>query len=116
MKKTGFWLYFWALAHNVGIVAVIVSYAGIAAFEIGWVARMCSALAVYLIVVIALIRKGRVLHPVLVYGLPLIVILLCVYELMNGPSLHLVTLTFLVIGRVMDMRGRRDTQPNQSVV
>ena len=106
MKKTGFWFYLWALVLNAGIVILLVFEGGVSGFvatRVGWI---CAALAAYLLVAIAVIRSGRVSHPVLTYGLPCVVILLLGYEVIHGPSLNLVTLTLLALGRAWDIRGK----------
>lgn len=108
MKKTGFWFYLWALGLNAGLVILLLFEGGVSGFgaaRVGWV---CAALAAYLLVVIAVITSGRVFHPVLTYGLPCVVILLLGYEIIYGPSLNLVTLILLVLGKSWEIWGAQD--------
>lgn len=110
MNKTGFWFYIWGLVLNVGIVFLLIRDGGISGFgttRVGWI---CAALAAYLLVAISIIKNGYPFHPILKYGLPFVVILLLGYEVSFGPSLNLVTLILLALGRACDIRGKRDWQ------
>lgn len=106
MKKTGFWFYLWAFIFNAGIVFLLVYEGGFAGFEASTVGWVCTALAAYLAVAIAVIRNGHIFNPVLTYGLPCVVILLLGYEVIHGPSLNLVTASLLAIGMAWDIRGK----------
>jgi len=107
MRKTGFLFYFWALVFNVSLILSILSVGGISGLAISPVGWIFVAQALYLIAAIYVISRDHVLHPFFTWGLPCVVILLLGYEIIYGPSLNLITLVLLVVGRIFDIRGRR---------
>lgn len=106
MKTSGILLYCWALIFNVGIVLLLLIRGGGAGFcetLLGWA---FLGLAAYLLVVIGIVKTGQLNHPLLVYGIPLVVVFLITHELTFGPTLNLITLGLIFWGRIRDVSKR----------
>ena len=106
IKKTGLVFYLWTLVLNAGIVFISVFAGGASEFAASTAGWICAALVLYLLIVVGVIWRGYVSHSILKYGVPCVVALLLGYELIYGPTLHLLTLAFLVLGRIWDIRGK----------
>jgi hypothetical protein len=108
LKPSGLFLYLWALILNIGIVCLLLLNGGVDGFSAtstGWVALL---LAIYFAAIIVVVARGRLSHPFLVYGLPVVAILLFINETSLGPTINILTLLLIIIGRVLDIRVLRN--------